>query len=163
MKPSLCDVTAMRQDRARRTDSAPARPLSEDDAGQNLVEFAMLAPLFLFLLIGIFEFGRAWNVYQVVVNAAREGGRVAALPEGFADADSVQQRVTNYLQSASLNADAAAIELDDVEGAPGSIATVTVSYPYSFQLVGPLAGMLVPSSSLGGDVLLTSTARMRNE
>ncbi|MFN2432475.1 MAG: TadE/TadG family type IV pilus assembly protein [Gemmatimonadota bacterium] len=139
------------------------RPVFADDRGQNLVEFAILAPIFLFLLIGMFEFGRAWNIYQVVVNAAREGGRVAALPTGFSTADSVQARVASYLQSANLNPGVAEVLLQDVEGATGSIASVSVSYPYSFAFVGPIARLVDSGSTLGGDLTLSSTAQMRNE
>jgi Flp pilus assembly protein TadG len=128
-----------------------------------LAEFALLVPLFLLMLVGMFEFGRAWNVYQVVVNAAREGGRVAALPTGFADADSVTTRITNYLTSAHLDPAVAQLSLDEVEGGPGTIASVSVSYPYEFRFVGPIARLIVPSSTLGGDLLLSSTAEMRNE
>jgi hypothetical protein len=62
----------------------------------------------------------------VVVNAAREGGRVAALPIGFADEDSVSTRVSTYLTSAGLDPGTAVVTMDDVEGAPGTIATVGV-------------------------------------
>jgi Flp pilus assembly protein TadG len=134
-----------------------------DDEGQNLAEFAILLPLLLFVLIGVFEFGRAWNVYQVVVNAAREGGRVASLPIGFANADSVEARVETYLASANLDTDAAVVSYTDVDGGTGTIATVTVQVPYDFQFVGPLAQMLVPASALGGDIVLESTVQMRNE
>jgi Flp pilus assembly protein TadG len=137
--------------------------ISSDERGQGLVEFALLAPLFLFLLVGMFEFSRAWNIYQVVVNAAREGGRVASLPTGFADADSVQARVSGYLRSARLEPGSARVVLDDVDGAPGTLASVAVSYPYSFSFVGPLARMFASSSALGGDIVLTSTVTMRNE
>jgi hypothetical protein len=141
------------------------RRLARDDRGQSLVEFALLVPLFLFLLIGIFEFGRAWNIYQVVVNAAREGGRVAALPIGFADEDSVSNRVGSYLSSAGLDPETATLNMEDVNGAPGTIATVGVSYPYSFIFIGPLATLFSSSSSssLGGTIMLTSNINMRNE
>ncbi len=138
-------------------------PLARDAGGQSLVEFALVAPLFLFVLVGIFEFGRAWNAYQVVVNAAREGGRVASLPQGFATADSVRHRVNGYLESARLDPATALLTLEEVEGPTGSISTVGVAYPYSFTYVGPLARLVVSSSTLGGDVVLQSTVRMRNE
>jgi Flp pilus assembly protein TadG len=35
----------------------------------------MVLPLLLVMLIGIFEFGRAWNIYQTITDAAREGAR----------------------------------------------------------------------------------------
>jgi Flp pilus assembly protein TadG len=150
--------TMMRKRHLRAT-----RLLAGDDRGQSLVEFALLVPLFLFLLIGIFEFGRAWNIYQVVVNAAREGGRVAALPIGFADEDSVSSRVDTYLSSAGLDSGTATVDMEDVNGAPGTIATVGVSYPYSFTFIGPLASLFSSSSSLGGTIMLSSTINMRNE
>jgi Flp pilus assembly protein TadG len=139
------------------------RSLVREDCGQSVVEFALLAPLFLLLLVGMFEFGRAWNIYQVVVNAAREGGRVAALPTGFANGDSVNARVESYLSSARLDAQSAQVKITDVDGAPGTLASVQVSYPYHFTFVGTLAHMLSSSSVAGGDLTLTSTVTMRNE
>lgn len=137
--------------------------LPRDDRGQSLLEFAILVPLLLLLLVGVFEFGRAWNVYQVVVNAAREGGRVAALPTGFANADSVRRRISSHLRAARLDPGSAEVALEDVDGRPGTIAVVTVSYPYEFRAVGPLARLLAAGSGPSGTVVLRSTAQMRNE
>ena len=47
--------------------------------GQATVELALVTPLLMIIVIGIFEFGRAWNQKQVITNAARDGARVAAL------------------------------------------------------------------------------------
>ena len=46
-------------------------------SGQTLVEFALLLPLFLFLVMALFEIGRAVFYFAVLNNAAREGTRVA--------------------------------------------------------------------------------------
>lgn len=46
-------------------------------AGQAMVEFALIAPLFFFLLFSIIEFGRAVYYIQMLNNAAREGARYA--------------------------------------------------------------------------------------
>jgi hypothetical protein len=43
--------------------------------GQGLVEFALILPLLLLILLGIFEFGRAFFIYSNLFNAAREGTR----------------------------------------------------------------------------------------
>ena len=56
--------------RARR----PAR-----GTGQALVEFALVLPIFLLIVFGVFELGRAVFAYNTVANAAREGARVAAV------------------------------------------------------------------------------------
>ena len=45
-------------------------------AGQSLVEFALILPLFVLFLIGVFELGRAFFSYIAITNAAREGARV---------------------------------------------------------------------------------------
>jgi Flp pilus assembly protein TadG len=45
--------------------------------GQALVEFALVIPLFLLMLVGIFDLGRAVFSYNTLTNAAREGARLA--------------------------------------------------------------------------------------
>jgi Flp pilus assembly protein TadG len=51
---------------------------------QTMVEFAIVMPLLLALLIGIFEFGRMIFIYAVVTNASRESVRFASAI-GFSD------------------------------------------------------------------------------
>src|SRR2546427_465892 len=68
--------------------------------GQALVETAIAVPLLLLVSVLIFEFGRAYQVAQVITNAAREGARVAVLPN--ATAADVQSRVTTYLQAGAI-------------------------------------------------------------
>jgi Flp pilus assembly protein TadG len=50
-----------------------------DGRGQTLVEFALVFPLFVFMLFAIFDLGRAVYAYNTIGNAAREGARVAAV------------------------------------------------------------------------------------
>lgn len=45
--------------------------------GQSLVEFALIVPLLLLIVIVIFDLGRAVYAYHVVAHAAREGARFA--------------------------------------------------------------------------------------
>ncbi|MGO4383770.1 TadE/TadG family type IV pilus assembly protein [Specibacter sp. RAF43] len=49
------------------------------ERGAAAVEFALLLPILLLLVIGIMEFGRAFNVQISASNAAREGARYAAV------------------------------------------------------------------------------------
>src|SRR5512142_69595 len=46
--------------------------------GQSLVEFALVVPVFFFLLAGAIDFGRLFYTYVGVTNAAREGAAYAA-------------------------------------------------------------------------------------
>ena len=71
--------------------------------GQALVEFAMVMPLLLLLLVGLIEFGRAWNLHQVVTDASREGARHAVL-QSEADPADRQDSVSNVVNRALANA-----------------------------------------------------------
>jgi Flp pilus assembly protein TadG len=44
-----------------------------------MVEFALIVPLLLILLLGVIEFGRAYNTQIALQGAAREGARALAL------------------------------------------------------------------------------------
>ena len=53
------------------------RPHARATRGQALVEFALVIPIFLFLLVALFDLGRAVFSYNTLTNAAREGARMA--------------------------------------------------------------------------------------
>ena len=62
--------------------------------GQTLVEFALLIPLFLFLLLGFFDLGRAWFYRSSLTNAVREGARAGiVIPY---DEQAIQDIVRDY-------------------------------------------------------------------
>jgi Flp pilus assembly protein TadG len=56
-----------------------ARMRREERRGQALVEFALVFPILVLILLGIFEVGRLVFAYNTLGNAAREGARVAAV------------------------------------------------------------------------------------
>lgn len=53
-------------------------PRGTGERGQSLVEFSMLVPLFLILLLGMLEFGIAFNHQLTLGYATREGARIGA-------------------------------------------------------------------------------------
>lgn len=61
------------------------RSIAVSELAAEVFEFAIVGPLVLMLLIGIFWIGRAYNVYETVTRAAREGARYAVLPSAVAD------------------------------------------------------------------------------
>jgi Flp pilus assembly protein TadG len=71
-----------------------------NERGSALVELALTLPLLLLVSVGIFEFGRAFQTWQVLTNAAREGARVAVLPNS--DPANVTSRVRKYMQDGQL-------------------------------------------------------------
>ena len=60
------------------------RTSREGRRGQSLVEFALVIPVFLVMLIAIFDLGRAVFAYNSVTNAAREGVRLAIVNQNSA-------------------------------------------------------------------------------
>jgi len=124
-------------------------------------------PLILFIAVGIFEMGRAYQTSQVLTNAAREGARVAVLPNQAPDA--VDSRVRDYLRIGGLVSDASVgVTVTPVAVAAGSSTTapgseVTVAYPFTFIVMQPVAQLLVKGSMVGDPIIVTKTAVMRNE
>lgn len=53
--------------------------MAASSEGVALVEFAIVVPILLLLLVGILDTGRAVNAYVTISNASREGARYAAL------------------------------------------------------------------------------------
>ena len=84
----------------------PRRARRSDREGAALVEAAVVLPIFFLAILGIFEFGRAMMVGQLVTNAAREGARRAILY------GSEQAEVTTHIQD--FLRDAGGIDPDDV-------------------------------------------------
>lgn len=87
--------------------------------GAAVVEVAFVLPIFLMVVWGIIEFGRAMMVGQMVTNAARHGVRIAVI-DGSTN-DTVRTAVTEFLVS-SLGVDAGAVDITiSVDPAPGNI------------------------------------------
>ncbi len=55
-----------------------ANPLRRSEAGQSLVEFALVLPVLLLILLGIIQFGAVFNSLITLNAAAREGARLMA-------------------------------------------------------------------------------------
>ena len=64
--------------------------------GQALVEFALIFPILIILLIAIFDLGRLVFAYNDITNAARQGARTAIINQGgTAAVDRVIQMATS--------------------------------------------------------------------
>jgi Flp pilus assembly protein TadG len=75
--------------------------------GATIAEGAITMMVLFTLLFAVLEFGRAFNIYQVMTNAAREGARYAVAPDQtnsyqLPSASNVAARVCAYLQSANV-------------------------------------------------------------
>lgn len=143
------------------------RSLWRRDDGAALIEAAFVLPMLLFVSISIIEFGRAFQTWQVVTNAAREGARVAVLP-GMTD-DAIKARVNDYMKMGIDKPASASIAINRATTvslggtATASASRVQVDYPFTFIVLQPLAQLLVKGSTVGEALTMRSAAIMRNE
>jgi len=137
--------------------------LKKNERGAALIETAITIPIILLISVGIFEFGRAYQTWQVLTNAAREGARVAILTEKT-DGD-VQSIVKGYMTNGGLvKAGTAVINIDrNVPLGVNTASKVTISYPFNFMVLNPVIKMVTPASNTGAPLTMQSVALMRNE
>lgn len=131
------------------------------DAGSELIEFAIVLPIFLLVVAALVDFGFLFQRYEVVTNAAREGARVAVLP-GYATAD-VQARVQAYLTAGGLTATptiARTTGSQTIGVYTVGTVTVTVTYPSQYSFIGPFASMFGGSGWSSINLVARSTMRV---
>ena len=131
--------------------------------GTALLEAAVTIPILLLIAVGIFEFGRAYQTWQVLTNAAREGARVSVLPTGNDGA--VVSVVRNYMTRGGLPAAGTAGVSVNRNAAVGSnsASQITVDYPFQFIVLQPVARLVVTGARTGAPLTMHATAIMRNE
>jgi Flp pilus assembly protein TadG len=147
-------------------DEVDMRTRLRNERGAALLETAITVPIILLISVGIFEFGRAYQVQQVLTNAAREGARAAVI-EGTSD-DQVKKIVSDYMSSGQLPADPKdppTINVLRNEPFGSSTASkVTVTFPYKFMVIGGVVKLVTPKSKVGSENLkMQASALMRNE
>ena len=72
------------------------------ERGAELIEMALVLPLLLLIVMGIFDFGFMFREMSVVTNAAREGARAGILPDYESDAN-VVARVQQYFDASGID------------------------------------------------------------
>lgn len=122
----------------------------KNNKGAALVEMAIILPLLLLIVFGIFEFGRAMVITNSLTNAAREGARRAAVSPPPIDVEATVRSAIPFDQTG--------LEVITNPGSPtpgsGSPVTITVTLPFHTvtQLIPLLDGKI-----------LTGQASMRYE
>jgi Flp pilus assembly protein TadG len=129
--------------------------------GAAVVEFAIVAPIFMLFVFGIIEYGRMVMVQQILTNASREGARVAVL-EGSTGTD-VVNAVVDYCDASRITVteDDITILVSGSEADPSTAETgdpVTVQLQVAFRDVSWL-----PSPMYLGTSNLNASSIMRKE
>lgn len=120
------------------------------ERGQDLVEFALVLPILLFILMIILDLGRAVYYYSAIHNSAREGARYGIIyPDDPAGIEAAARDT--------------AIGLDPIA------MTVTINFPddehiqvvatFQFTAVTPFVGVLLGSN----EITLGTSSTMRIE
>lgn len=134
--------------------------------GAELIELALVLPILLLMFAAIVDFALMFQRYLVINNAAREGARIAVLPN-YTQAD-VISRVTQYVrngigdQTVTPTVTLAAVSVPLPAPTPAvPAAQVTVSMTHSYLLLGPVSGLMGGGS--WSSITLLARATMRIE
>ena len=134
----------------------------DESRGQSLVEFALILPVLLLILMGLFDLGRAVFAYNSVSEAARNGSRVAIVNQTLSDICSVaaQRAVGLGLPTTcAANGNAGTVGVwvtKEPAGTAVSCAAVNclqkVKVTYQFRPITPIIGAIL------GPINLTSAS-----
>jgi Flp pilus assembly protein TadG len=114
-----------------------------DERGASLVEFALLAPFLILLLLGIIEFGYILGEFNDVRHGAREAARAAAVNAGdnafihslTCDAMDLTSNVTVQLTDGSTGSvgDTASVQVTSNPGSLSGLGLIEVFLPDDLQ------------------------------
>ena len=136
--------------------------------GAAVVEFAMLVPVFLTLLLGALEAGCAISTSQNITSAIREGGRLAAMdwsdviPDGTTANAKVTSDIKNFLEAAGVPEEDVRVSITsaeasdygqafDLEDVNNKLRLFRISVEIDYDDVSAF-----PSSFMGGETIKAS-------
>lgn len=125
----------------------------KNEKGQALVEFAIVLPVLLMLVMGIVQFGMMQNSYLAIENASREGARAGIVGSTDAEIESLIIASSPSLDPAYLTV---YLTPSEANRRSGDTLTVTVTYNYKFTIP-------IISSIFNDGKMLTGQTSMRIE
>lgn len=125
------------------------------DRGAVAVEFGLLLPLLMLIVLGIIDFGRMLNAQETLTQAAREGARLAS----FGDTSGEITSRTQQAGSSLCPDDGACIQVSPTP-CPGDDGTVSVTYEFSFLTPVGAFGAMFGGGGYGDPINLTAEGVM---
>ena len=122
-------------------------------AGQSLIEFALIIPLFIFIVLFIFDIGRAVYYYNVLYNAVREGARFAAVGAPLTNETGIQNVVVD--KAFGMDLTTSDVDVNWLDG------FVTISADYDYAPITPIISGLLPGNVL--DMSVDASMKMEFE
>ena len=128
--------------------------VGRDQRGQTITEFALILPIFILVLVGIVDFGRAVYASSTIQNAAREAVRTAIVDQNLT---AIETAAIEH--AVALGLDGADVDVtfmdDDYTSGPctttpkvGCIVEVEVRYAYN--AATPILGNIVGTINMSG-------------
>jgi Flp pilus assembly protein TadG len=117
----------------------------ERERGQALIEFALVMPLFLLLLLGIVQFGTVFRDYIALTDATRVGARTASVARSINPEGNRVPHIVTKTQQAAVNLDTGKmvitvnpVKIDGVTAGweEGGDVTVRATYPFNISIIG---------------------------
>jgi len=101
--------------------------------GQTLVEFALIAPFILILLVGVVDFSVFLNHRITMQHAVREGARYAAVTT---DCEAIEARTAERAGSLISDSNTVVVSYSENPADAGDTVTVSAPFQYDFPLIG---------------------------
>jgi Flp pilus assembly protein TadG len=120
--------------------------MPNNERGAAAVEFAILLPLLLMLVLGTIEFGRAYNAQITLTNAARDGVRYMAIANDPVGAKDKAMKAAASVSTAIPSSD---VKLSTTTCSTGNQVTLTITYNLS-----TITGIAGPFPMTGKGVML---------
>jgi Flp pilus assembly pilin Flp len=102
-----------------------------DERGAAAVEFALVLPFLLALIVGVVEVGRGWDAKLDLSGAAREGARAAATG---GDVLAAVQDAAGSLDPDEIEVEPPAVPCDLARPTVGQRVAVETTYPYTWEV-----------------------------
>lgn len=120
--------------------------------GQAFVEFVIVLPLLVMLVMGIVQFGLAFHNYLSITDATRVGARAAAVKRTSGACAAATTAIQNTVSAEQWSTISSRITCTTPDGTDtGDQVKVIVTYPYSIGL---------PGFSASGDLTASATERL---
>lgn len=139
--------------------------------GQTLVEFALILPIALLLLIGFFDLGRVVFYYSSLTNAVREATRAVIVQDIHGNIEAVKSAIELELEAYAFAIDPEEIIIEKISyftdaddmttstsgSTTGKMTNILIDAKYSFEPVTPFIARLLSD----GKITLRTHSAMR--
>jgi Flp pilus assembly protein TadG len=124
----------------------------QSQGGQAFVEFVIVLPVLVMLVLGICQFGLAFYNYLSITDATRVGARAAAVKRTNDPCGAAQTAIQSTVTVAQWSKVSASFACETPEGTDaGDPIKISVEYPYAIGL---------PGFSASGDLTASATERL---